>query len=105
MNRIRKEVHQKIENAFNFMKKIPLKFTRNKKNITSEIMPKKYNTTKVKLGTIFEKSQRSRVILKIIGATPKFKTHNKVVRIICFYIYTIVYLRIEFYMSEIEKKN
>ena len=49
------------------MKGILLKFYSEK--ISSEIMPQKYTTTTVKLGTISEKSRRSIVILKINGAT------------------------------------
>ena len=64
----KKKGQHKIEIAFKFTKQIPLKFIRNKKMI-SEIMPRKYATTTVTFWTIFEKSRRNIVILKIIGAT------------------------------------
>ena len=51
------------------MVEISLKFIRSK-TIISEIMPQKYSTT-VKLVTIFEKSRRRRMVLKINGATPQ----------------------------------
>ena len=89
MNR---QKNEKFRIAFNFMTKIPLETNRTKKvhlkiafkfyernrfqiyseqnKIISEILPYKYPTTTVKMGTIFEKSWRSIVIWKIIVPTP-----------------------------------
>ena len=44
------------------------------------IRSQKYPTTTVKLGTIFEKSRRSSVILKINGATPQLDQNLKPTR-------------------------
>ena len=66
MNRTKQKVHQKIEITFNLMRDILLKFIRNKNKLSLQLCRK--NTT-AKLGTIFENSRRSRVNLKIIGAT------------------------------------
>ena len=66
MNRTQKKVHQKIELTFNFTEEIPLNFDEKKLWNQASKIPSKT----VKLGTIFEKPVSSRVILKIVGATP-----------------------------------
>ena len=71
-----------------------------------EIRPQKYTTTMVKLGTIFVKTVSSRVILKIVGATPQLDQNLKPTRNLCgqfFYknlsIYTYIYIYICIYIS------
>ena len=75
-------------------KEIPLKFTRNKRNIMSEIMSQKYPTTTVKLGTNFEKSRLSSVILKIVEVNPQIDHNFKHIRNLSgqfLYIYIYIY--------------
>ena len=54
--------------SFNFKKETPFKLCEKKK---IRIRSQKYPTKTVELGTIFEKSKHSSVILKINGATPQ----------------------------------
>ena len=75
------------------MKAISLKFNRKKMN--PETRPQKYTTAMVKLGTIFVKTVSSRVILKIVGATPQLDQNLKPTRNLCgqlLYIYLCIYV-------------
>ena len=65
LNRTKKKVYQKIELTFNFTKEIHVKIIRNKKNQPWNLVSK-IPSRIVKLETIFEKSHRSSVILKIL---------------------------------------
>ena len=60
-----------------------------------EIRPQKYTTTMVKLRTIFVKTVSSRVILKIVGATPQLDQNLKPQEICAdnfLYIYLSIYV-------------
>ena len=78
MNPAKKGLTKKLKSP-SILKKILLKFVRNKK-LYREITSQKYTTTTVKLGTIFEKSRPSSVILKINGGTPPFHQNLKPTR-------------------------
>ena len=91
---VRKKIHEKLKSLSILIKEILLKFIRNKK-IFSEIMPQKNPTMTVKLGTIFEKSRRRRLVLKINGATPQLDQNLKPTRYLCgqlLYIYLCIYV-------------
>merc|ERR1712115_202812 len=61
--------------AFNFISKIPCNFFKNHK-----------------LETIFEKSHRSRVILKIVGATPQIVQNlTNIKKFLCTFLYLCCY--------------
>ena len=66
-----KKVHQKIEIAFNFMKEIHLNLFGAKQTKLTLKLGLKNTILTVKLGSIFEKSRHSSLILIINGATPR----------------------------------
>ena len=104
LNRTKKKVYQKIELTFNFTKEIHVKIIRNKKNQPWNLVSK-IPSRIVKLETIFEKSHRSSVILKIVGATPQLVQNLTPIRnLLCTFLYqcccyprpfTLMYLRLK----------
>ena len=74
----------------------PFKINSDQKKNIPEIRSQKYKIPPriVKLGTIFEKTVSSRVILKIVGATPQLDQNFKPITNLSrqfFYIYLSIY--------------
>ena len=72
------------------------------KKINREITHQKYTTKTMKFGTIFGKSRRNIVILKIIGATSQLDQILKPIKNLpgqFFYIHISIYMSIVFNIS------
>ena len=94
MNRTKKKVTTKLRSPSILNKKSFQIYSEQKKNKPG-IRSQKYYATTVKLGTIFGKSRRSIVILKINGATPQLDQNLKPTRNLSghfLYVYLNIYM-------------
>ena len=87
MHRTEEKVHEKIELTFSFTKEIHVKIIWNKKKSTLKF-GRKIPSRTVKLKTLFKKSRRSKVILKIFGETPQLVQNLTPIRkLFCTFLY------------------
>ena len=101
MNRTKKKVTTKLRSP-SILHMKSLKIYSEQKKIKLGIRSQQYTATTVKFGTIFGKSRRSSVILKINGATPQLDQNLKPTRNLpghFLYIYLSIYICVVFNTS------